>query len=224
MRNSWQFQTLKYASGFAGLMTFYGIVGFITMYVLPQMGIANSRTVQFSIVAGLIILTLPIALVGMLISSRRAKKARKAEEAAEAEAAGGAAAETGAATAAAPAGGAAVVPAGLAEGAEEVVQFLKTSNLGADGKDAVHTLPWYLIAGDAKAGKSSFVIGSNLNIQTLPSQRQAEQKFVRPTKLIDWRVTSDGVFIDTAGKHFADSSGSADEWNALLDTIKKYRS
>lgn len=225
MRNSWQFQTLKYASGFAGLMTFYGIVGFITMYVLPQMGIANSRTVQFAIVAGLIVLTLPIALVGMLISSYRAKKARRAEEEAEAAAAAG----TGDAAAPAQAAGTApaaapAAPAGLAEGAEEVVQFLKTSNLGADGKDAVHTLPWYLIAGDAKAGKSSFVIGSNLNIQTLPSQRQAEQKFVRPTKLVDWRVTSDGVFVDTAGKHFADSSGSADEWTALLDTIKKYRS
>ncbi len=225
MRNSWQFQTLKYASGFAGLMTFYGIVGFITMYVLPQMGIANSRTVQFAIVAGLIVLTLPIALVGMLISSRRAKKARRAEEAAAAEAAGEGSSEAAAAgNAAATAGKAApVAPAGLAEGAEEVVQFLKTSNLGADGKDAVHTLPWYLIAGDAKAGKSSFIIGSNLNVQTLPSQRQAEQKFVRPTKLIDWRVTSDGVFIDASGKYFADSSGSADEWNALLDTVKKYR-
>src|SRR5690606_8782421 len=89
MRNSWQFQTLKYASGFAGLMTFYGIVGFITMYVLPQMGIANSRTVQFAIVAGLIVLTLPIALVGMLISSYRAKRARRAEEEAEAAAAAG---------------------------------------------------------------------------------------------------------------------------------------
>jgi type VI secretion system protein ImpL len=225
MRNSWQWQTLKYSSGFAGLMTFYGVVGFITMYVLPSMGIANSRTVQFAIVAGMIVLTLPIALVGMLISSRRAKKARRAEEAAAAEASGEGAAKTAAETAAAPAGSAAaVVPAGLAEGAEEVVQFLKTSNLGSDGKDAVHTLPWYLIAGDAKAGKSSFVIGSNLNVQTLPSQRLAEQKFVRPTKLVDWRVTSDGVFIDAAGKHFADSSGSADEWNALLDTIKKYRS
>src|SRR5690606_2580584 len=149
--------------------------GFITMYVLPQMGIANSRTVQFAIVAGLIVLTLPLALVGMFISSRRAKKARRAEEAAAAEASGAApAADAAAAPATAPAGGAAV-PAGLAEGAEEVVQFLKTSNLGADGRDAVHTLPWYIIAGDAKAGKSSFVIGSNLNIQTLPSQRQAEQ-------------------------------------------------
>src|SRR5690606_18622712 len=138
MRNSWQFQTLKYASGFAGLMTFYGIAGFITMYVLPQMGITNSRTVQFAIIAGLIVLTLPIALVGMLISSHRAKKARRAEEAAAAEAAGGGSAEAAAAsTAAAPAGqAAAAVPAGLAEGAEEVVQFLKTSNLGADGKDA----------------------------------------------------------------------------------------
>jgi len=220
MRNSWQFQTLKYSSGFAGLMSFYGIVGFITMYVLPQMGIANSRTVQFAIVAGMIVLTLPLALIGLFFSARKAKKARRAEEAEAAAAAEGTEAVPAAAKTSAPA--AAAMPAGLAEGAEEVVQFLKTSNLGADGKEAIYSLPWYIIAGDTKSGKSSFVIGSNLNVQQLPSQRLAEQKFVRPTALVDWRVTSDAVFVDTAGKHFADT-GSADEWSALLDTLKKHR-
>ncbi len=216
--NNWQFQTLKYSSGLAGVMSFYGIVGFITFYVLPQMGITNSRWVQFGIVAALIVLTLPLMLIMAFVSARKNKKKRLAEEAAAAEG-------TDAAPAAAkssPGAPAAVMPAGLAEGAEEVIQFLKTSNLGAEGKDAVHSLPWYVIAGDVKSGKSSFVIGSNLNIQTLPSQRQAEQKFVRPTPLVDWRVTSDAVFVDTAGKHFADS-GSADDWSALLDTLKKYR-
>ncbi len=216
--NNWQFQTLKYSSGFAGLMSFYGVVGFVTLYVLPQMGITNSRWVQFGIVAAVILITLPLTLIIGFVSARKNKKKRLAEEAA-AEGTD-AAAPIAAKTSGAPA--AAVMPAGLAEGAEEVIQFLKTSNLGAEGKEAIYSLPWYIIAGDTKAGKSSFVIGSNLNVQQLPSQRLAEQKFVRPTPLIDWRVTSDGVFVDTAGKHFADT-GSADEWSALLDTLKKHR-
>lgn len=199
-------------------MSFYGIVGFITFYVLPQMGITNSRWVQFGIVATLIVLTLPLMLIMGLVAARKRKKERLAEEAAAAE--GTDAAPVAAKTSNAPA--AAVMPAGLAEGAEEVVQFLKTSNLGADGKEAIYSLPWYIIAGDTKSGKSSFVIGSNLNVQQLPSQRLAEQKFVRPTALVDWRVTSEAVFVDTAGKHFADT-GSADEWSALLDTLKKHR-
>jgi type VI protein secretion system component VasK len=99
---------------------------------------------------------------------------------------------------------------------------LKTSNW-ANGKDAVYSLPWYVVAGTPKAGKSSLVLGSNLNFQTLPSQRQSEQKFVRPTGNIDWRVTSDAVFVDTAGRYQTEGV-DGEEWSAMLETIKKYRS
>jgi type VI secretion system protein ImpL len=67
------------------------------------------------------------------------------------------------------------------------------------------------------------VMSSNLNFQTLPSQRQAEQKFIRPTGSVDWRVTSDAVFVDTAGR-FQSEGIDAEEWASLLETIKKYRS
>ena len=89
--------------------------------------------------------------------------------------------------------------------------------------NAIYSLPWYIVAGTTKAGKSSLVMGSQLTFQNLPSQRQSEQQIVRPTKSVDWRVTNDALFVDTAG-HFQAENDEQSEWTALLDTIKKYRS
>src|SRR5690606_20480937 len=109
----------------------------------------------------------------------------------------------------------------LNQAAEETVQFLKSSNLGA-GKDAVYELPWYLVIGAPKSGKSSLSLASGFNFQTLPSQRQSEQKFIRPTRNVDWRVTSDAVFLDTAGRYQLEGTDQ-DEWSGLLEVVKKYR-
>ena len=111
----------------------------------------------------------------------------------------------------------------MSGGIEETVQFLKASNLGEGGKEAIYSLPWYIVAGAPQSGKSSLVLASNLNFQTLASQRQSEQKFVRPTGSVDWRVSSEAVFIDTAGRYQSEGV-DAEEWVALVDSLKKYRS
>ncbi len=214
---SWHMSELKYAFGLGGMMSFYGIIGVIVM-VMPE----DTMGWNYKIATiGLVLLTLPFALIIMFVASRRSKKRARLE----------AEAETAAAEASADEG--AVQPSKLAtpagnfgdlnSGAEEVIQFLKSSNLGEGGRDAVYSLPWYLVAGAPKAGKSSLVISSNLNFQTLPSQRQSEQRFVRPTGNVDWRVTSDAVFIDSAGRYQTEGV-DAEEWSGLLETIKKYRS
>ena len=196
-------------------MSFYGIVALI-VWVLPPNMVSNQYKI---VIIALVLITLPFALIIMFVSSRRAKKKAKKElEAKEA-----AAAETAPADApqklAAPTGN----YGDLTSGTEETVQFLKTSNLGSGGRDAVYSLPWYLVAGSPRSGKSSLVMSSNLNFQTLPSQRQSEQKFIRPTGSVDWRVTSDAVFVDTAGRYQSEGI-DAEEWASLLETIKKYRS
>lgn len=212
---SWHGQQLKYAFGIGGFMSFYGVVGLIVWVLGSQMGFATSSRI---VVIALVLLTMPLALIGGYVVNRRAKKKEEAAKA-EAEAKEGEKADDDQAKKT-------VAPAGnyddISKSAEEVVQFLKTSNLGEAGKDAVYSLPWYLVAGTPKAGKSSLVLGSNLNFQTLPSQRQSEQKFVRSTQSIDWRVTSDAVFVDTAGRYQTDGM-DADEWSGLVETIKKYR-
>jgi len=221
--NSWQVSQLKYAFGIGSLMSFYGIVGLI-VYMLPA-GTASVN--QKIVIVALILLTLPFALLLGYVATRRSKK--KEEKAAAAAGAPGQAApapgSSETASAAAPAK--LTSPAGnyvdLTSGAEEVVQFLKTSNLGESGKDAVYSLPWYIVAGSSTAGKSALVINSNLNFQSLPSQRASELRQVRPTRSVDWRVTSDGVFVDTTGRYQTDGA-DADEWASLLETVKKYRS
>ena len=216
--DSWQVGQLKYAFGIGGFMSFYGIVGLI-VYMLPASTASYNQKI---VIIALVLLTMPFTLlVGWLATRRSAKKDQKAAAAAAAPAQ--AAAETGNGTAAQPAK--LTTPAGsytdISTGAEEVVQFLR-SGMGAS-KDAVYSLPWYLVAGGPKAGKSALVIASDLNFQNLPSQRQSELRMIRPTRSVDWRVTSDAVFVDTAGRYQTEGPDS-DEWASLLETIKKQRS
>lgn len=213
MMNSWHASQLKYAFGIGGFMSFYGVVGLIVMMLPAEYATRGQKIV----VIALVLLTMPFALLVGYVATRRSKK--KAEkEAAEAEAKAAEKSGEKAEKTVAPVGDFTDINSST----EEVVQFLKTSNLGESGKDAVYSLPWYLVAGIPKAGKSSLVMGSNLNFQNLPSQRQSEQKFVRSTQNIDWRVTSDAVFVDTAGRYQSEGA-DGDEWSGIVEAIKKYR-
>ncbi|HMQ04787.1 MAG TPA: type VI secretion system membrane subunit TssM [Pyrinomonadaceae bacterium] len=216
---NWHLNQMKYAFGLGGMMSFYGIVALI-VWLLPANMVSNQYKI---VIIALVLLTLPFSLMIMFVSSRRAKKKAKLEAEAAAQAAeGGQAAPGAVAGTAAPPSAPVGNFASLTSGTEETVQFLKTSNLGNGGREAVYSLPWFLVAGAPRAGKSSLVLSSNLNFQTLPSQRQSELKFVRPTGAVDWRVTSDAVFVDTAGRYQTEGIDS-EEWASLLETIKKYR-
>ncbi len=205
-------------------MSFYGIIGFLTFTVGPSLGLNPNQRIMVIVV---LLLTLPFSLlVGYFATRRSKKKEEEVKKDGDAKT-GDAKAEEKTSTGGEQAQKTAT-PTGdykdLPGGAEEVVKFLQTSNLGGtNAKDAIYTLPWYIVAGTPKSGKSSLVLGSNLNFQTLPSQRQSEQKMIRPTRNIDWRVTSDAVFVDTAGRYQTEGADE-DEWNSLLETIKKYRS
>lgn len=213
---SWQIDQLKYAFGLSGLLSFYGIVALLVYYIPDEYFGGNSSFKYKVIIVAVVLLTLPIALVGMFVASRRKKKAEAAAAAANQETA--AVSENAAPQKL-------TAPTGnygeLEQSAEEVVQFLKNSNVGG-GKDAVYALPWYLVAGTPKSGKTSLSLASGLNFQNLPSQRQSEQRFIKPTRNIDWRVTSDAVFLDTAGRYQTEGV-DAEEWSAILEMLKKQR-
>ncbi len=199
-------------------MTFYGLVNMAVWILGTQLGYPVEYRV---VVIAFILLTMPFALIIAFVASRRSKK-KEAAAAAEAEAkdekADEKTGEDSQQKLSKPTGN----YDDIDKSAEEVVQFLRSSNLGDISNDAVYSLPWYLVLGTPKSGKSSLIIGSKLNFQTLPSQRESEQKFVRPTRAIDWRVTSDAVFVDTAGRYQTEGVDQ-DEWAGLLETIKKQR-
>lgn len=197
------------------MMSFYGIVGLI-IYLIPGQFVGIRYKI---LIVVLVLLTIPFALfIGYMATRRGKKKADKAKAEKEAAQSKDGTPPAGAQKLATPAGNYGELSAGV----EEVVQFLKSSSLGESGKDAVYSLPWYIVAGAPKAGKSSLVLGSNLNFQTLPSQRASEQKVIRPTPNVDWRVTSEAVFFDTAGRYQTEGV-DGDEWAALLEAIKKAR-
>lgn len=212
---SWHTNKLKSAIGLGGIVSIYGLITLLTFMVpYPRLGMMQ-RTI---IIVAFVLITLPFVLLIGFVMSRRKKK-KEAADAAAAPPVDAAATNGDAPKLSSPAGS----YSDLSTGTEEAVQFLKTSNLGTGGRDAVYGLPWYLVAGQPRAGKSSLVISSKLNFQTLPSQRQSEQSFLRPTPSVDWRVTSEAVFIDSAGRYQTEGL-DAEEWSALLENLKKYRS
>lgn len=111
----------------------------------------------------------------------------------------------------------------LTRSAEEAVQWLRSTRLAkAKSGDAVYQLPWFVIAGSPRSGKTSLLLSAGLDFQALPSQRRADQNLIRPTRDCEWRVTDWSVNIDTAGRYQTEGP-DGDEWSALVETLKKYR-
>ncbi len=185
------------------MVSFYGVVTLGVWLVGDKLGASNSYKI---VTIAVVLLTLPFALVIGFVASRKRKKAAQAEEAAQI------AANEPAPQVSAPS----ETYDDFTKSAEEATNFLKTS--GVD----IYSLPWYLIAGTPKAGKTSLVMSSGLNFQNLPSQRQSEFGIIRPTRGVDWRMTSEAVFIDSSGRYQTDGADT-DEWTGIIETIKKYR-
>lgn len=111
----------------------------------------------------------------------------------------------------------------LSRSAEEAAQFLRSSHLGnREVSDALYGLPWFVLAGPPGSGKTSLALSAGLNFNALSSQRRADQNLVRATRDCEWRVTDNGVLLDTAGRYFTEGE-DRDEWLGLIDTLKKTR-
>lgn len=110
----------------------------------------------------------------------------------------------------------------LTRGAEETVQWLRSTKLGAAGGDAAYSLPWYVMAGPSGSGKTSFLLSSGLSFNALPSQRRADQNLLKPTRDAEWRVTDNFVLIDTSGRYQTEGQ-DRDEWLGLIEALKKHR-
>lgn len=209
---SFQGDQLKSVLGISALVSFYGIASLAVVFLGPSIGLSYAYII---IIVALLLLTWPFAI---LINHMRKRRAAKRE------AAQAAAADPGAAAAPAKAGSAPKrVHEELARGAEEAVQWLRSTRLSSSkSNDALYALPWYVVAGPPASGKTSLVLSSGLDFHALPSQRRAEMKIVRPTHHVEWRVTDSAVLLDTSGRYQNDGP-SRDEWIALTETIKKHR-
>ncbi|MCS6873742.1 MAG: type VI secretion system membrane subunit TssM [Pyrinomonadaceae bacterium] len=197
--SEWHFNQLRYALGIGGLFSFYGVVSLIVWFAGEQLGYPISQRI---VVIALVLLTLPISLVVGYVVTRRNNKSEVKQHVASSPQEP-------------------TTPSvhfdELQKAAEQVVQFLAAS------KHNVYSLPWYLVVGAHRSGKTALILGSRLNFQTLPNQRQSEIRFIRPTRSVEWRVATEAVFIDTAGRYLSENPVDIEEWRALLEVIKRYR-
>jgi type VI secretion system protein ImpL len=208
---SYYLYQLKSMLGITALVSFYGISSLAVWFLGPAIGL---EVIWQIIIIALLLLTLPfVILIAYLLRRRRAKR----------EAAMAQQAEVGQEKS----GKAAAVPSRvydeLVRGAEEAVQWLRSTRLGGGkSKEAVYGLPWFLVAGPPGSGKTSLVLSSGLDVQALPSQRRTELNIVRPTRHCDWRMTGSAVLLDTSGRYQNDGP-AREEWIAFTDTLKRYR-
>ena len=201
--------------GITGLVSFYGISSLAIWFLGPSIGLGTYSQI---IIIALLLLTLPFVLLFAYLLRRRGAK-REAAAQVQTQAA-----EAGPAKAAKSSAAPTRVYEELSRGAEEAVQWLRSSRLGnAKSKNAVYGLPWFLVTGPAGSGKTSLALSTGLDYHSLPSQRRTEANIVRPTRHCEWRMTGSAVLLDTPGRYQNDGP-ARDEWLALAETIKKYRS
>ncbi|NRA38331.1 MAG: hypothetical protein HRU15_09340, partial [Planctomycetes bacterium] len=186
------------ASVFAGVVGFFG-PGFIGV----ELGSKASMYVG-AICAGL---TAAILKFFGYLSERR--KAKKLEEAVVEPDAGEAAA--------ADADGGASVDVMKAH-FKRSLQAVKDS---PHGKNALVTMPWYMLIGPPGAGKTSLMQNSSLTFPQIGLELQSVSG-VGGTRNCDWWFTEEAIYLDTAGRYTSQLQ-SRKEWLGFLTQMSKLR-
>jgi len=96
-----------------------------------------------------------------------------------------------------------------------------------EGKRYLYDLPWYMILGNAGAGKTTAIHNAGLQFPLVGYKRAAGK--IEGTTNCDWSFTNDAVFIDTAGRYATQESNigntltDAAEWQGFLGLLRKHR-
>lgn len=104
----------------------------------------------------------------------------------------------------------------------EAVATIKTSKLGdRSGRAALYELPWYIVIGNPAAGKSSAIVSSGLQFPFSGNGNSIIQG-IGGTRNCDWFFTTEGIFLDTAGRYSVEDEDRT-EWLGFLSLLKKQR-
>src|SRR5688572_15655987 len=95
------------------------------------------------------------------------------------------------------------------------LRILKTYVTGHDYR---YRAPWYLIAGEAKSGKTALLESNGLNESVNELVDESGRK-------LNWYFFDEGVIIDVAGDFVLRSDGTANHrgWNTILRLLQKHR-
>lgn len=100
------------------------------------------------------------------------------------------------------------------------VNVLRRSNLQQRGEDAVYALPWFLLLGERRSGRSATVRAA----RPLPSSAAALQE-AGATRTCDWWFFEKCVVLDITGRYVSHADAQADgaEWRKLLGLMRRTR-
>lgn len=105
---------------------------------------------------------------------------------------------------------------------QDAIATIKTSKLGElSGSAALYELPWYMVIGNPAAGKSTAITQSGLQFP-LADKNGKVINGIGGTRNCDWFFTTDGIFLDTAGRYSVHEE-DREEWFGFLSLLKKYR-
>lgn len=108
---------------------------------------------------------------------------------------------------------------GLQNRFDGALQFLKSTIINKHGKNIrLEQLPWYLLIGPSKSGKTSLLTNANLNF--ILSKQTKLSSLTPSTENCDWWVTRDHTILDVPGKYLESQSIL---WQALLSLISQKR-
>ena len=102
----------------------------------------------------------------------------------------------------------------------KAVASLKSSKLGASGRDALGLLPWYVMIGPSASGKTTAIRSSGLKLPY--AAKGGKVRGVGGTRNCDWWMTNEAILLDTAGR-WSTEEDDREEWFAFLDLLKKTR-
>ncbi|MCP3901447.1 MAG: hypothetical protein GY707_17210 [Desulfobacteraceae bacterium] len=104
---------------------------------------------------------------------------------------------------------------------KEAITKLKKSHLRKFG-NPLYVLPWYILMGESRSGKTSAIKNSNLS----SSLTDVSSDTVHGgTKHYDWWFLDQAIILDTAGRYSIpiDEERDKKEWQTFLTLLSKYR-
>ncbi len=109
----------------------------------------------------------------------------------------------------------------LQEKWKESVRRLQQSHLRKLG-NPLYVLPWFLIMGESKAGKTSAVKNAG---QDTPMSEVSRSAGISGTRNCDWWFFEQAIVLDTAGRYTIplDEGPDLEEWKRFLELLGRYR-
>ncbi|MFH0709246.1 MAG: type VI secretion system membrane subunit TssM [Pseudomonadota bacterium] len=107
----------------------------------------------------------------------------------------------------------------------EATKIIKNSSVYKGQRDAKYELPWYLILGQEKEGKTTLLESSGLDFPLNINYKNQPDFSIAAEPSFQWYFAEHAIFVDIPGKFIKQEEGSIDAgvWHGFLKLFKKKR-